>query len=140
MDNSQSFVEHGHWFLRIAIASVFIYHGMQKGISSGPYEMIVNKWGFTPLIFYLVMMAELAGGTMVLIGGLIRDLITRLGALMLIPIMLGAIFWVHLPYGWNFLGEGPGGMEFQVTLLLILCYLLVVGNMKPQAETETASP
>jgi putative oxidoreductase len=59
-----------------------------------------------------------------------QDWMTRLGALLLIPPMLGAIAMVHWPR-WAFTPSDThpmGGMEFQVTLILIMLYLLVKGN------------
>jgi len=53
-----------------------------------------------------------------------------LAGLAIAPVMLGAIFMVH--WGrWNFMpaeGFPAGGMEFQVVLLLIAAYFVVVGN------------
>ena len=56
---------------------------------------------------------------------------TRIGALMVIPVLLGAIFMVHWGQWNNFVqteSHPMGGMEFQVTLLLVALYLLVKGN------------
>ncbi len=78
----------------------------------------------------LVTLAELAGGIGIIVGAFTNDLITRLAALAIAPIMLGAIFMVH--WGrWNFMpaeGFPMGGIEFQVVLLLTALYFLVMGN------------
>ncbi len=54
----------------------------------------------------------------------------RVGAAAIIPVMLGAIFMVHWGQ-WHFMATEThpmGGMQFQVTLLLILSYLALKGN------------
>ena len=47
-------------------------------------------------VFMIGMLAvvEVVGGALILIGGFTKDILTRLGGLMLVPPMLGAI--------WNF--------------------------------------
>ena len=82
------------------------------------------------LVAFLVAAAELAGGVLILAGGIIRDWVTRLGGALLIPVMLGAITLVHWGQ-WSFVpsqGYPMGGSEFQVTLLLISLYFFLKGN------------
>ncbi len=78
----------------------------------------------------LVTLAEVAAGVGIIVGALTNDLITRLAGLAMAPILLGAIFMVH--WGrWNFTpaeGFPMGGMEFQVVLLLMALFFLVMGN------------
>jgi putative oxidoreductase len=121
------FFNNARWLLRLALASVFLYHGIGKVTNfSGFVEMI----GLPVFVAALVTFAEVAGGLGILIGGFGKELITRLAALAMIPVLLGAIVMVHGPR-WSFVpGEGfpMGGMEFQVVLTLIAAYFLVVGN------------
>jgi putative oxidoreductase len=116
-----------HWLLRIALASVFLFHGLGKVANlAGFAEMM----GLPFLLAGLVTFAEVAGGLGILIGGFGQALITRLAALAMFPVLLGAITMVHGPR-WNFVpaeGYPMGGMEFQVVLLLIATYFLIVGN------------
>jgi len=136
--NSQS--SHAHWLLRAALASVFIYHGVLKLVNLEGFANMLPI-GFTATV--LVALAETGGGLLVLIGGLgkerIWDLATRIGALLNIPVIIGAITMVH--WGrWNFVpseGYPMGGMEFQVVLLLLLVYLAVTGN---QGTAPVGSP
>lgn len=122
-----------HWLLRIALASVFIFHGISKfagGLATPPMiDLPTAVWG-------LVAFAEVIGGVLILAGGVIKDrpgdIVTRLAGLALAPVMLGAIFMVHWPR-WNFApapdqGFPMGGMEFQVVLLLIAGYFVLRGN------------
>ena len=120
-----------HWLLRIALASVFVYHGLMK---------FQNLEGFAQMLpisyvqTVLVAMAETFGGLLVLAGGFgnsrMTDLATRIGAAMNIPVVVGAIFLVH--WGrWNFVpneSHPMGGFEFQAVLLMLLLYVVVVGN------------
>ena len=122
---------YAHWFIRLTISSVFIFHGVLKFMDLEGFSQMLN---LSVPVMTMVALAEGLGGGLVLLGGLSRDqksdLMTRVGALMLIPVMLGAIALYH--WGrWNFVpadGFPMGGMEFQVTLLLICIYLLLKGN------------
>ncbi len=118
---------HAHWLLRVALAGVFLYHGLYKVSNFGGFSQMM---GLPTSVAALVTFAELAGGVGIIVGALTNDLITRLAALAMAPILLGAIFMVH--WGrWNFApaeGFPMGGMEFQVVLLLTAFYFLVMGN------------
>ncbi len=120
-----------HWLLRAALAGVFVYHGTLKFMDlEGFAQMLPISYIET----VLVALAEWLGGVLVLLGGFGKDrwsdLATRLGAAIQIPVMVGAIALVH--WGrWNFVPAENfpmGGMEFQVTLLLVALYLVVTGN------------
>ena len=131
---------HAHWLLRISIASVFIYHGALK---------LMNLEGFAQMLpisyteTVLVALAEFVGGSLVLFGGFGRsqlsDLATRIGAAFQIPVLLGAIAMVH--WGrWNFVPAENfpmGGMEFQVTLILVATYLIITGNKSQNTVSES---
>ena len=126
-DALDSLKPHAHWLLRVTIASVFIYHGLGKAMDLGGFSQMM---GLSTPIAALVTFAELAGGIGILVGAFTNDLITRLSGLAIAPVLLGAIFMVHWPR-WNFMaaeGFPAGGMEFQVVLLLIGLYFLVMGN------------
>jgi len=116
-----------HWFLRVALASVFLFHGVWKF----PHLTQVAEMMQMPLILVLLLaLAETFGAVFVLLGGFMKDWMTRIGALLLVPVMVGAIFMVHWGQ-WSFVASEThpmGGMEFQVTLLFILLYLLIKGN------------
>ena len=116
-----------HWVLRIALASVFIFHGADKFVGLNGFAQMMN---LPYAIAFLVAAAELAGGILVLAGGISRDWITRLGGALLIPVMVGAITLVHWGQ-WSFVPSESypmGGSEFQATLLLISLYFVLKGN------------
>jgi putative oxidoreductase len=127
----QYFGTHAHWGLRLAIAGVFIYHGWDK---FPKLEVVGQMLGLPVWLVLLVALVEVGGGALVfvsgfLVGGL-KDLGTRLGALALVPVMVGAIAMYHWGQ-WSFVASAThpmGGMEFQVTLLLLLLYLVARGR------------
>ncbi|MCG8433774.1 MAG: DoxX family protein [Gammaproteobacteria bacterium] len=111
------FSPHVHWGLRLSLAATFLYHGYTK--------FPIEAGGFMPVpLTWAVALAELAGGVF-LIAGFWKDIITRLGGLIVVVIMIGAIGMVHWKNGWNVMN---GGMEFQVLMLVTGLYFLVKGN------------
>ena len=122
-----SYSQHAHWFLRIGIAAVFLFHGIGKVADINGFAEMMK---LPVAIVILVTFAEVAGGIGILVGGAGNELITRLAALAMAPVLLGAIAMVHGPR-WSFTpaeGFPIGGMEFQVVLLMIALFFLVTGN------------
>lgn len=120
---------HAHWLIRAGLASVFLFHGLGKVINIAGFAQMM---GLPYIVAVAVTFAEVAAGLGILIGGLRSELITRLAAVAMIPVLLGAIILVHGPR-WSFTpaeGFPMGGMEFQVVLLLGAVYFLIVGNAK----------
>jgi len=108
--------------LRIASAMVFLYHGsaILFGAFGGPGPEKFAAFMHAPAaVGYLVGLAQFAGGLAMLTGVLIR-----IGALCIIVVMLGAIFLVHLPHGFD---VTKGGIEYALTELLIALALLLSG-------------
>ena len=127
MNALKPLARHAHWALRLAILSVFLYHGLDKFGNLGGFAEMT---GLPVVVALLVALAEAGGGLLVFLGGFLKDWMTRLGALAIMPVMLGAIFMVHWGQ-WSFMATDThpmGGMEFQVTLLLIVVYLAIKGN------------
>ena len=130
-----------HWLLRIALASVFVFHGVLK---------LTNLEGFAQMLpisytaVVLVALAETGGGLLVLIGGFgdnrVFDLATRIGAALNIPVIIGAISMIH--WGrWNFLPSEThpmGGFEFQAVLLLLMLFFVFTGNRSIDGSLTTA--
>ena len=123
----ESLKPHAHWLLRIGFAGVFLFHGIGKVMAFGGFSQMM---GLPTPVAALVTLAEVAAGVGIIVGAFTNDLITRLAGLAVVPVLLGAIFMVH--WGrWNFTpaeGFPMGGMEFQVVLLLMALFFLVMGN------------
>ncbi len=134
MNQLRAFAPHAHWLLRIALASVFLFHGIGKFADlAGTAQMM----GGMPMAVLAAVM-ETGGGALIVAGAFGNDLLTRLGGLVLAPVMAGAIAMVHWGQ-WSFMSTEShpmGGMEFQVTLLMISLYFLIVGNDQPVPEAS----
>lgn len=118
---------HAHWLLRIALASVFLYHGLTKFPQLGG---MAEMMGMPIVVLVVVAILETIGGVLILVGGVFSDILTRIGGLLMVPVMLGAIAMVHWPQ-WSFAPSETnpmGGMEFQVTLTLLALYFVIKGN------------
>lgn len=130
-----------HWLLRISVVSVFLYHGILKFSNLEGFATMLPI-SYTEVV--LVALAEI-GSVLVILGGFrkdtLSDLATRIGAALNIPVMVGAITLVH--WGrWNFVPTETypmGGMEFQVTLVLLMLYLVITGNRSIQPAKSQAS-
>jgi putative oxidoreductase len=108
--------------IRVASALAFLYHGsaILFGAFGGPGPHGFAAFMHAPdVVGYLVGLAQFAGGLAILTGILIR-----VGAACVIVVMLGAIFLVHLPHGFDI---GAGGAEYALTQLLLAAALLITG-------------
>jgi putative oxidoreductase len=84
------------------------------------------------IIGYLVGLAQFAGGIAILTGALLR-----VGAVSVIIVMLGAIFLVHLPHGYDI---GRGGLEYALTEMLLALGLLLAGPGKYSLASVLPAP
>jgi putative oxidoreductase len=108
--------------IRIASAAAFLYHGsgILFGAFGGPGPERFAAFMHAPgIIGYLIGAGEFFGGLAILLG-----IFTRIGAACIAVIMLGAVFLVHLPHGFDI---GHQGMEYAFTQLLIALALLFTG-------------
>lgn len=108
--------------LRVGLGVLFLAHGlllkvMTFGIAgtAGYFQSI----GYPASFAYLVILGEIGGGLALILGAY-----TRVIAVLLLPIMIGATLQ-HIPNGWVFSAKG-GGWEFPAfwTILLIVQALL----------------
>src|SRR5713101_5589051 len=108
--------------LRLACALPFLYHGsaILFGVLGGPGPLKFAVGMHAPAaIGYLVGLAQFAGGLAILTGAFLR-----VGTVCALIVMLGAIFLVHLPHGFDI---GHGGYEFALAELLLAFGLLISG-------------
>ena len=112
---------HAHWLVRLSLAATFLYHGIGKF----PVSAFSEAMGMAVPLAWAVTIAEIVGGAALIIGAFGKDMLPRLGGLIVIVIMIGAIGMVHFKNGWNVMN---GGMEFQVLMLAIGVYFAARGN------------
>ena len=108
--------------MRIACAMPFIFHGsaILFGAFGGPGPQNFAAFMHQPVVVgYLVGLAQFAGGLAILLGALLR-----IGTVSVMVVMLGAIFLVHLPHGYDI---NQGGMEYALTEFLLSAGLLLAG-------------
>ena len=91
-----------------------------------------QPWLTSGIMLHYVMAAHLVGGLMLTIGFL-----TRIAALAQIPILLGAVFFVHRQDGLFALGQS---LEFSALVLFLLCMFAVAGAGKLSLDYVTFGP
>ena len=105
---------HVHWILRFPIAATFFVHG---------YPKLGAEVANLGLVGYLVGPFEFFGALFIIIGPFTKDILTRIGSIMLVVIMLGAIY-MHL-FKW---GDGIADVEWQILLLAVSLYFSFKGD------------
>ncbi|MDX1516379.1 MAG: DoxX family protein [Woeseiaceae bacterium] len=110
---------HVHWGLRISLAATFIYHGWGKFPIEGP------MLGLPVAVVWLLALGEIAAGVLLIAGAFGKEILTRLGAYIVIVVMIGAIAMVHAKNGFDVM---QGGFEFQLLMLVTGLYLAAKGN------------
>ena len=119
---------------RLALGIVILHHGLQKllGLFGGPgFSGTLNffvQQGVPSIIAFLIIICESFGSI-----GLILGFLSRLAALGITLIMLGAILLVHLPNGFfmNWFGAQQGeGFEFHILAIGLGIVILIKGAGK----------
>jgi uncharacterized membrane protein YphA (DoxX/SURF4 family) len=88
-----------------------------------------QSWLTNGILLHYVMIAHFAGGLLLTIGFL-----TRIAALVQIPILFGAVFLVHRQDGLFALGQS---LEFSALVLFLLCMFVVAGAGKLSLDHVT---
>ena len=124
-----------YWVPRVILGCVMLPHGAQKlfgwfGGFGFTNTMIyfTQTAGLPWIIAFLIVMGESLGSL-----GLILGFFTRLSALGLICIMVGAIITVHIPNGFfmNWFGKQAGeGFEYHLLVIGMSIPLLINGGGK----------
>jgi putative oxidoreductase len=126
----------GNWALttqRIMLGALIFPHGAQKLFGwfggygySGTMTFFTEVMHLPSVIAFLVIMGESIGALLLVLG-----LATRLSALGISLIMLGAIFTSHLPFGFfmNWFGAQKGeGFEYHLLVLALSIPLVFLGG------------
>ncbi len=109
--------------LRLALGCMFIAHGLLKVMVftlPGTVQFF-DAVGFPGWLAYPVAIMEIGGGTLLLLG-----IGTRWVALVLLPVLLGAVF-VHLGNGWVF-SNANGGWEYPAFLVVASIVQALLGS------------
>lgn len=99
--------DYAAFLLRVSTGILFLAHGLMKVFvftipgTVGFFESL----GLPGILAYLTILAEIAGGLLLILG-----VATRAVSVALIPVLLGAT-WAHSGNGWSFSAAG-GGWEY----------------------------
>lgn len=107
----------------MSLGTLLLAHGLLKVlVFTLPGTVgFFSSLGLPPMAAYLTVAGELLGGFALLTGSY-----TRLTALLMLPIMLGAT-WVHTGNGWVF-SSPNGGWEFPALLSMLTIIVAIQGN------------
>jgi len=124
-----------YWVPRVILGCVMFPHGAQKLFGwfggfgfTNTMTYFTQTAGLPWIIAFLIIMGESLGSL-----GLIVGFFTRLSALGLICIMVGAITTVHIPNGFfmNWFGKQAGeGFEYHLLVIGMSIPLLISGGGK----------
>jgi putative oxidoreductase len=118
---------YAHWLLRISFTSVFLFHGI---IKFPKLSVLSQLLGIPVALVILIPLMEVGGGVLVFLGGFFKDWMTRIGAIITMPVIIGAIVKFHWGQWAYFPSEAHplGGMQFQTTILLLQLFFIILGN------------
>ena len=102
--------------LRLSVGLIFILHGAGK-VNPG-FLNFMGRLGLPPEMQYLIVLAEVGGGIVLIFG-----IFSRIGAAVISIVMLGAIFLVK---GAQSI-DGDGGVEFDLILLAAALVIMIAG-------------
>ncbi len=110
--------------LRLALGAMYCAHSLFKILVLG-WPGTIKLFGLTGMpewMTYPAVAAELLGGLLLILGIGVRWV-----ALALLPMLLGAIVFVHGAHGWIYTSPG-GGWEYLAFLGVVSLALVCLGN------------
>ncbi|QIH05368.1 MULTISPECIES: DoxX family membrane protein [unclassified Pseudomonas] len=110
--------------LRLALGTMYIAHALFKILVLG-WPGVIKLFSLTGMpewMTYPAVAAELLGGLLLILGIGVRWV-----ALALLPMLLGAIAFVHGAHGWIYTSPG-GGWEYLAFLAVVSLALVCLGN------------
>ena len=113
--------DYGATLLRVSLGIIFLAHGAYLKIfvfTVGGTVGFFESLGLPAASAYAVMLAEIVGGVLLILGVRVRE-----AAAVLAIVSLGAT-WAHLGAGWLFSNEG-GGWEYPL-FLAVTCLVQVL--------------
>lgn len=124
MMKTDTLTDYGATLLRATLGGLFLAHAGLKYFVFTPTGTVqfFDSVGVPGALAYAVLAAEVIGG-----GALILGVYTRIVALALVPILLGAIFTVHASAGF-FFSNPNGGWEFPAMWAVALIVQSLIGD------------
>ena len=123
--NEWSSKHHPKWLvvLRAGLGLCLLVKGVQFIQDTAALEQLLAKTSLSQNITWLntfIPWLHLFGGIMIIIG-----LFTRISALLQIPVLLGAVFFIHSKQN---IFASESGLLFPIIILLLLLFFLVEGG------------
>ncbi|MBV9431969.1 MAG: DoxX family protein [Hyphomicrobiales bacterium] len=123
--SSPTSAEWGVFLLRVSLGVLFLAHSIVLKLitygADGTAQFFVGV-GLPGWLAYVTIVWELVGGILLVLG-----IQTRLVSLILTPILLGALFFVHLANGWVFTNAN-GGWEYPAYLFVLCIAQALLGD------------
>jgi len=115
---------YGALILRVALGALLLVHFALKYFVFTPAgtAQFFGSIGLPPALAYVTMLVELVAGAALVLG-----IWTRLAALVAVPVLLGAIVFVHLGNGF-FFSAPNGGWEYPAFWAGALIVQALVGD------------
>lgn len=118
---------HPHWldYFRMALGAILIAKGISFMADTTAIRELINATRFQPIVFWAIqyiVFCHLVGGFFIFIG-----LLTRFAVVFQLPILLSALFLVHIRSGFSFLNAD---LWVAILVLVLLIVFLVVGSGK----------
>jgi len=117
---------YGATLLRLILGVVYVMHAYLAVVIFGPAGMIAYqaKHGvpFAEIGTWYLILAHGLGGVFLVLG-----LFTRWAALANVPVMLGALLFVHLKNGF-WAHTNPSGYEYVLVLLVVSLAVAMIGG------------
>ena len=112
------------FLLRVSLGALFLAHAGLKFFVFTPAgtAAFFGSVGLPPALAYVTIAAEVIGGVALILG-----LWTRYAAVLLTPILLGAIFTVHGSAGF-FFDNAHGGWEYPAFWIVALFVQALLGD------------
>jgi putative oxidoreductase len=115
---------YGAFFLRVTLGVLLLAHFALKYFVFTPAgtAQFFGSIGLPPALAYLTMLVELGAGVALVLG-----VWARLAALAAVPVLVGAVVFVHLGNGF-FFSAPNGGWEFPAFWAVALIVQALVGD------------
>jgi len=115
---------YGALLLRVTLGALLLAHFALKYFVFTPAgtAQFFGSIGLPPALAYLTMLVELVAGVALVLG-----VWARLAALVAVPVLVGAVIFVHLANGFFFMAPN-GGWEFPAFWAAALAVQALVGD------------